>query len=268
MRELRPLRVGEVLDAAIRLYARHTVTMWKIVAAVIVPLVIVQQLVILASLPAGSTVRGGTLTAPAGTSAAAWGTVAGIVLGLIGALIVNGGLALCLVDAYLDRPLDWRRSLRAAADQLGPLLWLSIVYGLCVAGGFILFFVPGVWLSVMWAVAVPAVMYERVNGFQALGRSFRLVQGRWWATFGALLVGLLLLFAALLGVGLLLGEIESVLGVNSVAVWLGVNGLESVISDLIAYPFVAAIIAVIYIDLRVRKEGLSADRLAGSFGRR
>lgn len=267
MRELRPLRLGEVLDAAIRLYGRNTVTMWKIVAAVIVPLVIVQELVVVASLPAGTHVHGGVLTTPSGRATPAAGTVAEIVLGLIGVLIVNGALALCLVDSYLGQPLHWRQSLREAADRLAPLLWLAIVYGIAVAIAFFLFIVPGIWLAVMWSVAVPAVMFERVNGFQALGRSFELVRGRWWATFGALLVAVVLLLIALIAVGLALSGIESGLGVNSTGIWLVFGGLDSIISDLIAYPFIGCVIAVIYIDLRVRKEGLHLESLAGTFRR-
>ncbi len=46
--------------------------------------------------------------------------------------------------------------------------------------------------------------------------------------------------------------------------WLGLNWLGSMATDLIAFPFVAAVVAVVYIDLRVRKEGLDS----GGPGRR
>lgn len=264
MVQLRPLGIGGVLDAAIRLYVRNAVTMWTIVAVVIVPLAILQEIVVLASLPAGAQVHGGVLATPSGTASSAAGAVAEIVLGLIGVLIVNGALALCLVDAHLGQPLDWRQSLRAAAHQLGPLLWLAIVYGIAVGISFVLFIVAGIWLSVMWSVAVPAVMFERLNGFRALGRSFTLVRGRWWATFGALLVAVFLLFIALIVVQLILGAIESGLGVGSTGVWAVFGGLASILSDLIAYPFIGSVIAVIYIDLRVRREPVDLRLLAGT----
>ena len=67
--------------------------------------------------------------------------------------------------------------------------------------GFIALILPGIWLVMVWSVAVPALMFEHVGGFKALGRSFDLVRGRWWATFAALLVAVIMLFVVLFVVG-------------------------------------------------------------------
>ena len=40
---LRPLRVGEVLDAATKLYRRNAVDLWKIVACVVVPVLLIRR---------------------------------------------------------------------------------------------------------------------------------------------------------------------------------------------------------------------------------
>ena len=56
----------------------------------------------------------------------------------------------------------------------------------------LLLVIPGIWLFVMYAVAVPALLLERVGPVQSLKRSYRLVKGRWWATFGTLLVSTVL----------------------------------------------------------------------------
>jgi uncharacterized membrane protein len=116
------------------------------------------------------------------------------------------------------------------------------------------------------SVAVPALMFEHVGGVKALGRSFDLVRGRWWATFGALLAAVILLGVVLLVVGLIFNGIESGLKVSSTGLWLTLNGISTVIGDLVVYPFIAAVIAVVYIDLRVRKEALDLDRLAAGPG--
>lgn len=260
---LRPLRIGGVLDAAIRLYARHAASMWTIVAAVIVPLAVIQELLIGASLPHGAFVHNGVLYTPTGQlSTPALGRTAEIALGIIAPLLVNGALALFLVDAYLGQPLDWVRSLRTAGERLGGLLWVAIIYGLLVFLGFILLIVPGIWLAVTWSVAIPALMFEGVGGIEALRRSFGLVRGRWWPTFGALLVSVIMLVVVLLVVGLIFGAIESGLGVRSTVLWLIINAVSTIVSNLIAYPFIAGIIAVLYIDLRVRKEGFDPERAA------
>ncbi len=261
-RQLRPLGVGEVLDTAIRLYSRNAVPMWKIVLAVIVPLAVIQEAVIGGSLPASAFVHDGQLYAPSGQlSTPALGQTVEIVLAILGPLLVNGALALFLVDAYVGRPLDWASSLRTAGGRIGDLLWLAIVYGVLVFIGLVLVIIPGVWLAVSWSVAIPALMFEHVSGFAALRRSFGLVRHRWWPTFGALLVAVIMLFVVVLVVGLIFQGIQSGLGVGSLALWLAINAAATIVSALITYPFLAAVIAVLYIDLRVRKEGLSFERL-------
>jgi hypothetical protein len=266
--QLRPLSIGEVLDAAIKLYRNNAAALWKIVAVLIVPVGVINQAVIAASLPAGAYVSGGNLYTPNGTlGTPAAGEITQIVLSVIAGVIIQGALAMSLVDAYIGHPVDWLHSVRESAGRLGALLWLSIIAGLGVALGFIALIIPGVWLLVMWCVAVPALMFEQVSGFRALGRSFELVRGRWWPTFAALFVAALMLFVALFLVTLVLGAIESALSVGSVGPWLVLNWLGAVVGDLIALPFIAAVIAVMYIDLRVRKEALDLELLAGTVGR-
>jgi hypothetical protein len=263
-RQLPPLGVGEILDAAIKLYTRNAVTMWKIVAVVIIPVSIVNQIVIGSSLPSGAFVSGGTLYTPTGTlGTPAAGVVVELALGVLSVLIVNGSLALCLVDAYVGKPLDWRQSLLAASDRLGSLLWLSILYGVLAGLGFIALILPGIWLMTVWSVAVPALMFEHVGGLKALGRSFELVRGRWWATFAELLVAVIMLGVVLFVVGLIFRGIESGLSIGSTGLWLALNGLSTVVGALIVYPFIGAVIAVVYVDLRVRKEALDLEQLAG-----
>jgi ABC-type dipeptide/oligopeptide/nickel transport system permease subunit len=96
-------------------------------------------------------------------------------------------------------------------------------------------------------------MFEGIGGAGALKRSHDLVKGRWWGTFGALLVGILLVIAVSVVVGLLLGAIASSSSVNVV---LTLSGVSRILSAIITYPVVAALSTVIYVDLRARKEGV------------
>jgi hypothetical protein len=266
-RELRPLGVGDVLDAAVKLYTRNAVSMWKIVACVVVPVSLINQIIVGASLPSGAYVYHGTLYTPTGQlSTPAAGVIAGIVLSIVAVLIANGALSLSLVDAYIGQPLDWVASLRAAGSRLGSLLWLAILWTVLVIVGFIAIILPGIWLLVVWSVGIPALMFEHLGGFKALGRSFDLVRGRWWATFAELLVAIIMLVLVSLVLGLILGAIEKGLKVDSIGLWLAFNWLIALFSDLVSYPFIAAVIAVIYIDLRVRKEALDLELLAGGLG--
>lgn len=266
--QLRPLGIGEILDAAIKLYGRNTAALWRIVAFVIIPVAIVQQAIIGSTLPAGAFVHDGTLYTFNGTlGTPAGAAIIDIVLSALAVLVVNGALALCLVDAYIGQPLNWRESLTAATGRLGSLILLSLMYGILVVIGLVLLIVPGVYLIVVWSVAIPALMFEHAGGFKALTRSFELVRGRWWATFAVMVVTIVALFIVLLVVGLVFNGVESALGVDSTGIWLGLNGIKTVVAALISYPFIGSVIAVLYIDLRVRKEGLDLELLAGALGR-
>lgn len=265
-RQLRPLRIGQIIDAAIRLYRNTAASLWRIVLIVIVPVAIIEQAAIGASLPSGSYVHNGSLYTPTG-HVGGLGVFVQLALGLLAVLVLNGALAICLVDAYIGNPIDWRASVRAALDRLGPLVWLALVYGVLTVIAFILFVIPGIYLVTVWCVSVPVLMFENVGAIGALGRSHELTRGRWWATFGALLSAIVLLTVVLFVIGLLLGAIETGLSINSIGVLLVVSALGTIITDLIAYPFVSAVIAVMYIDLRVRKEGLDLELLAGALGR-
>lgn len=264
--QLRPLSIGEVLDAAIKLYTKNFVNLLKIVAIVIIPVAVITYVVIAATLPSGAFVSGGTLYTPNGTLGAT-GTVVEIVLSVLAALIVEGALAISLVDAYIGQPIDWRESLREATGRLGALLWVAILVAVGVTIGFILLIVPGIYLAVVWTVAVPALMFEHLSGFKALGRSYELVRGRWWATFAALFVAVIMLGIILFVVGLIFGGIESAVSIGSIGGWLVLRWFSTVVGDLIAFPFMASVIAVMYIDLRVRKEALDLELLAGALGR-
>src|SRR5262249_47588589 len=97
-----------------------------------------------------------------------------------------------VADAWLGATPDAGRSLRFALRNLLRLIWLGIVFGCGLALAFVALVVPGVWLFVAGSLAVPVLLFERAGAFKSLGRSFRLVRGRWWPICGALIVGYLL----------------------------------------------------------------------------
>jgi len=57
---MRPRRVGEILDAAIKIYIRNARTLMGLTAVVVIPMRVLAGIVLLSTLPAGSDVPGGT----------------------------------------------------------------------------------------------------------------------------------------------------------------------------------------------------------------
>jgi len=90
-----------------------------------------------------------------------------------------------------------------------PFVWIMILRSLAVAGGLLIFIIPGIWMSIIFTFAPIILLDSGLRGTQALASSIELVKGRWWATFfriiiAALFVGLLaalvtMVFVAIIG---------------------------------------------------------------------
>ena len=259
---------GGILDASLQAYRAQALNLWKIVVLIVVPARVINELVTVLTLPGGVHAQNGNLYTGAGhtTSTSAAAVAVSIGISVVAAALAIGALSKCVLDHYTGRPADWRSSLSFARQRLASLLWLSITSAALLFAGFLLFIVPGIWLLVSLSTAVPALMFERIDPLRALRRSQELVRGRWWPTFGVLLIALALVVAVEIVLAIIFGSIESGSKVGSVALLIALDGISGAISALISYPFLAIVCAVIYIDLRVRKEGLDADRLARGIG--
>ncbi len=262
--QLRPLGVGEILDAGIKIYRSKFATMLKAVAVVIVPVQVLNVLITL-SLPDTSTTAGATTT----TSDSQWAGVAALllifVINVVSSALAEAACLKAVSDTYLGTETDWRGSLRFGFRRLGSLLWLTLIHGVLVLLGFAACIVPGVWLYVAWSVAVPVLLMEGTRGFRALGRSFNLVRRRWWPTAGTLLLANLLATAVAAGIGLVALPLLFA-GRDNELVYDLANGVFGAAASVLTIPFVAAVIAVIYFDLRVRKEGFDLQLMAQRIG--
>lgn len=240
------------------LYRRQATSLWSIVALIVVPAQVVVWLII------RLTLNGGTTFASDGTiytsKSAAPSVAAVVVIGFLSGIICIGALSRCLLDTYTGHPTDWRKSLAFASERLGSLLWLAILTGFLLLVAYTLLVIPGIYLTVGWLVAVPVLMFEGIGGYGALRRSRELVSGRWWPTFGALLLGLLCVILAGFLVGGVLGAIANASSVNVILI---LSGVSRILSAIITYPILAAITAVLYVDLRARKENVGAHDMTG-----
>jgi hypothetical protein len=263
MSALRPLDIGQTLDSAVNLYTKNAVKLWTLVAVVMVPIYAIVVIIRRLTLPSGVFVHNGSLYTfgTTSTSASNVGLIVGAVLGLLGYLLATGAVFKLQLDAYLGRPANVRDSIDyvVGRHRMLSLLWVGIIETVMVAVGFILIIIPGIYLFVALAFAVPVLMLEGLRGMGAISRSMSLVSGRWWPTFGRLLVGLILYIVAAFVVGLIGSAITH--GVSSVSLYLIINGIVSIVVAVFLAPFYAALINVTYIDLRVRKEGIDHDVL-------
>ena len=193
---LRPLSLGEILDVSIKICLRNWRTLVKAVLVVVVPVMIVSSI-----LTADYTVTSFDFTSdetktPEETledlNQYLGGLAIGTLLQLFAVMLASAACFRAIAQAYLGDTPDWRASLSYAWQRAPSILLISLLYGLGVLLGTLMLIVPGVWLYLAWAFAIPVLLVEGLRGRKALGRSFELVRGRWWRTFGVIVVGFIL----------------------------------------------------------------------------
>jgi hypothetical protein len=258
---LRPLAIGEILDGAIKVCTAHAGTLMKAVLVVVLPVQILSAIVLASTLDDPAFLDPTTTETGTSDTAAFWaGQLVIMLLTGLSFLLATGACFRAIAEGWLGRRPHWRESLGFAARRIPSLLWISILYVLGALVMTIFLILPGIWISIMWIVAYPVLFVEDRRGSKALGRSFRLVEGRWWASAGLVFLGFLLAsvvgFILQFAIGLL------AFANDSLGFLILTSTLATLVTQLLTTPFQAAIVALLYFDLRVRKEGFDLELLA------
>lgn len=66
-------------------------------------------------------------------------------------------------------------------------LSMIMIYVIVVVSAFFLFF-PAIYMGVVCSLVFPVMVMERASPMQALERAFKLIKGKWWSTFGLIVV--------------------------------------------------------------------------------
>lgn len=100
---------------------------------------------------------------------------------------------------------------------------------------------------------MPVLLFEDRRGWQALRRSFRLVRGRWWATFLLLVVGTVLTAIVTLPLVPVEAAGHQVAG-DSVAGSALLRVLVDGASAIVITPMYASLLLLVYVDARGRTD--------------
>jgi hypothetical protein len=157
-------------------------------------------------------------------------------------------------QAMRSRPVEIGESFKKGLARVVPIIGLSICLGLTVVLGAVALIAPAFILMSMYFVALPACVVEGLGPFKSMGRSSILTKGHRWKIFGIWLV------LAIVG-GVVSAIIGSVLSVGGVL--LAVIGRMVWAALMGAYQSI--VVAVVYHDLRVAKEGVDIEHIASVF---
>jgi hypothetical protein len=290
---LRPLSVGEILDASIKVYRRNFATMAKAILVVAIPFGLISALIRASVSTSGTTISNisnpSTTSTPSASSVAA--NLTTYLVSLLAAAVSTAVIYRVVGSAYLGNTSSWKESVLGGLRKAHSVLWVTIMSivgyaaiilipvviivlvaarsaGFGVLAGFLLG-IPAicalVWFWVISQLAIPSLMLEGYKGPKAFLRASRLVRHLWWRSFGcmllvSLIVGVLSSVVAGVIVALLLAFSNSNLATIAV---LFVSG---VLTTVLFTPITASAFVVLSIDLRVRKEGYDIQLLANQLG--
>ena len=299
---LRPLGLGELLDGSVAVLRRFPRPVFAVSAAVALSSGVLQLLValtVLGPLDGTGTSTGSTTDAVLGGAFVA--TLLGLLLSTLSTAVLTGFVTLVVSRAVLEQDTTLREGWELLRPRLGRLLLTALVLAAASAGAVLLAVLVtaglvaalggaggalgallvlaavgvAVLVYIRWSLATAVVVLEKTGVRTGLARSTVLVRGSFWRVFGILLLAVVI--AAFVGqvlqlpFGLVGGSGLSSLGKGTVDLSTSdvvVASVAGSLSATVVGPFVAGVRALIYVDRRMRAEGLDVALVAAAAGRR
>ncbi len=241
---LLPKGIGDILNAAFRLYKENWQGFFAIVAVVAVPLTLLEFLLIDVSFKSGTFGR-----------AAFGGALATLASVLIYGLLA-GAMGRAAIGSIVGMPVSVNESVNYGLARFGPILWVGFLFGLAVFVGFFAVIIGAVIVAVKLAVSVPVLIVEDRRGTQALSRSWDLTTGHFWHVLGTVFVA-----------GIITRLVSAILQAPFAGSgWVG-PGIGASVAQVVTAPFTAIVSILVYLDLRARKESLTSDGLRAELAR-
>jgi hypothetical protein len=249
---LRPLTFGELLDAAVLLLR----TYWRVLLCCALVLAALEQAVLYPVRRLAGMSSPGYLPF---VDRLGWFWLAiavglGTEAAIVAVLGVLSGTA--AGPALLGQRLSGRELLRRSGRRAGAALVIGLVAALLAGLGGLAALLPWIFMYGLIGLAGPAAVTDRIGPFPALGRSFvlscRTVLRAVWLRVGAYLswltIRLAVGFGGSYGLRLVLPQTRDWTRATSIITWILIN--------TIAYATLACFDAVLYLDTRIRTEGL------------
>lgn len=233
--------LGQILGTTAQLYSRYPLLFAVLALGVIGPF----ELVILAITGHGPLYKG------------SGGLEATVLVSLTRSVLITPLISALHVHAVVAVGEGKRARLAAVAGHgfkvLPVVAAADIVSSLGIFLGFLALLIPGLILSLRWAVAPQAAALERGGWIDALRSSARLTSGNYMHVFGLLVV---------------VGVLTTLAGLAVRSIWLGsTSGAPSVAAGIVLYSVLASLsaltLALLYFDLRVPRG--ASDRAAREY---
>jgi hypothetical protein len=260
---LRPLALSEILDGAftvVREYPKVTLGL----SAIVVTTTQLLSFAVSASARLNQGYGDPNSSFGGGGSSFSTARIVTAIIGAIGGVILAGMLTSVMGDAVLGRPTTIGETWRKVRPRFWALIFAALVGTIVPVLGLVACIAPGVFLWGAWSFMTPAVVLERVGVGQSIRRSWRLAVPAWWRVFGiralatiiaSIIAGIIVFPASLLAVGSVVASGRASSGAIGL-IPLAIIAIGSAIGGIITAPFSSGVLALLYIDRRMRAEGL------------
>lgn len=230
------------------------------------------------------------------------GLLSSALIGSIVTLVLTGMLTVVVGRAVLGQTTTMGDAWREAGPRILPLIGVSLLTGLLRVAAVLICLVPGLvallaqaptvvyvvlialgvigaiaayaWVYVTFALAAPAVVLERAGVITSLGRSRALTRHDFWRVLGILLLTWIITIVLGLVLQAPFSIVQQVLAVGGATggdvtggafvAGLVVSALGGIVAGTVVNPFSAGVYALLYVDQRMRREGLDMELQAAA----
>lgn len=227
-------------------------------------------------------------------------TALSTVLTLLVQLVLTGLLTVVVSRAVIGQRLSIGEAWTAVRGRVPALLGAAALTTLAVIGVILVAIAPAVAVTVLgaplavvvlawiatvfvviaaiayvyttFALAGPAVVLERLGPVAGIARSRTLVRHSFWRVFGILLLAAIITVVLtgifqlpFVGIGTFVAFLAGGESGVGLVLMLALIGLGTVLAGTLTAPFAAGVTVLVYIDRRIRREGLDLElaRAAG-----
>lgn len=295
---LRPLTLGEIYDGAFKAIRANPAVMFGL-AAIVVAVVTIIQGALTWGLSEELNRLAGSIDPTTEDIDELYGTLSASLLPSLASSVVsfvvttalNGVLIHSVSQSVIGRKLPLGELWKLVRPQLLKLLGLTLLISVMAAVAMLVCFVPALiagvsgelglmlgllllgiligiaamlFVIVATVLATPVLVLERAGVLTALRRSWELTKTSFWRITGIYLLTMIL-------VAIVAGVVSAPIGMLGQVVG-GITGMTiaqlvgTIAAAAITTPFVAGVIALLYIDIRIRREGLDTELAAAASG--
>ena len=275
--ELRPLRLGEILDRTFRLYRQHFLTFFLIALVATIVNTIFRDLVY-AAFGVFGVIAGDTQMTFQKAIRLNIANLVNIFIIVPVYTIFLAAMTIAVSRAYLGIKFSLLDSYRSALSHFWGLLGTSILGLIFIFLGFLACIIPGIYLFISYLLVSEIVVLERITGFKALKRSRDLLRKKsekgifknniWKiAVIGLVYLAIAIIVGVLSNIPTFIMQIQRAVsesGIHSQAypLWfILLSQVLSIIGEALVTPIGSIGFILLYYDIRIRFEGFDLQLL-------